>query len=281
MYYFNIIFEIIMYNRLKHTTKPLILSGLILLFLAQAVTVQSATIYVDNTSLGDYEKIQDAIDAANPGDRVYVYSGTYYENIIIEKTIDLEGMDENTTIIDGMEKDDVITLGINSNYVNISGFTIQNSGIKKHHAGINVNSNRNHIYGNIIRGCTNGITLDFWSHDSMIHNNTITGNIYGLIVYSVVPNNNIIFWNNFMDNTLNAYDNSNSEWSYNKKGNYWDNYMGEDQNNDGIGDTAYEIDGGDAKDNYPLMEPAETPGFEIIIVFLALIILLFIKKKKQ
>ena len=278
MLYFNIIFEIIMYIK-QYATKPIILLSIVLLFLTQVITVESATIYVDDTTLGDYEKIQDAIDNANTGDTVYVYSGTYYENIVIEKTINLEGIDENYTIIDGMGIDDVITLGAKSDFVNISGFTIQNSGSEKHHAGLNMNSNRNHIYGNIIKDCVNGITLDFWAHDSIVNNNTLTGNIYGIIVYSVTPNNNKIFWNNFIDNTVNAYDNSNSEWSYYQKGNYWDTYNGEDQDNDGVGDIPYEIAGGDAKDNYPLMEPAETPGFEILVVFLAIVIVLILKKK--
>jgi len=31
--------------------------------------------------------IQEAINAANPGDTVYVRNGTYYENIVVNKTV--------------------------------------------------------------------------------------------------------------------------------------------------------------------------------------------------
>ena len=49
----------------------------------------------------NYTKIQDAIDNASDGDTVFVYDGTYYENIIINKSINLTGENKDTTIIDG------------------------------------------------------------------------------------------------------------------------------------------------------------------------------------
>ena len=55
-------------------------------------------------------------------------------------------------------------------------------------------------------------------------------------------------------------------------GNYWDDYSSPDQyhgfnqdlpGSDGIGDTAYDIDGGSNIDNYPLMSPFEYTEFDI------------------
>jgi len=54
-----------------------------------------------------------------------------------------------------------------------------------------------------------------------------------------------------------SYDECENIW-YNstlKHGNYWDDYNGNDTNNDGIGDGSYIIPGGDNQDIYPLMKP--------------------------
>jgi parallel beta-helix repeat protein len=83
------------------------------------------TIYVDDDGGKDYTKIQDAIDSASNGDTVYVYSGTYYENIMITKSINLEGENRQNTIIDGDFEDTVVD--VQSNYVTISKFTIKNA----------------------------------------------------------------------------------------------------------------------------------------------------------
>jgi hypothetical protein len=80
---------------------------------------------------------------------------------------------------------------------------------------------------------------------------------------------NHIYYNNFINNIVNAYDNGNNTWNseYPSAGNYWDNYTGIDalwgQNqdtngSDGVGDTPVSIPGGENQDRYPLMEPYTT-----------------------
>ena len=85
-------------------------------------------LYVGGSGPGNYTRIQDAINASSDGDTVFVYNGTYYENVVVDKSINLIGEDKNITIIDGNGSRDVILLTRFSEGVTINGFTIQNSG---------------------------------------------------------------------------------------------------------------------------------------------------------
>ncbi len=81
---------------------------------------------VDDDGPADFHTIQDAINAAGSGDRISVRRGTYYENVVINETVSLVGEDVSTTIIDGNNKGHVVS--IISDYVNVTGFTVQKSG---------------------------------------------------------------------------------------------------------------------------------------------------------
>ncbi len=74
-----------------------------------------------------FDSIQDGIDAVNVNGTVYVYYGTYYENVVIDKSINLIGEDRNSTIIDGGGSGDCIE--ITSSWVNISYLSTINSGV--------------------------------------------------------------------------------------------------------------------------------------------------------
>ena len=167
----------------------------------------------------DYSTIQGAIDAAEGGDIIKVSTGTYNENIIINKPLTLEGENKETTIIDGGDIADTIKV-INVNSANISGIKITNGnnyGIKISRAdnvdisnttitdnfgsGIYMSSSsENHFNGNtIVNNGGNGIEL-INSDDNNINNNTISNN------YSAVKirNSNHNF---FINNILSENDN--------------------------------------------------------------------------
>ena len=48
-------------------------------------SASAKTITVDNNQSADFTRIQDAIDFAESGDTIFVYSGNFYETITIDK----------------------------------------------------------------------------------------------------------------------------------------------------------------------------------------------------
>jgi len=61
---------------------------------AVGVSVLSGTAVAETVSVpGDYGSIQAAVDAASSGDRIVVDGGTYREQVVVNKSLDLEGRD--------------------------------------------------------------------------------------------------------------------------------------------------------------------------------------------
>jgi len=77
------------------------------------------TVYVDDDGPADYQTIGEAKNNSGQGDRIFVYNGTYYEDVRIEKSIDLIGENKNTTTIVGF-----ISYR-NSQNAEVSGFTFR------------------------------------------------------------------------------------------------------------------------------------------------------------
>jgi parallel beta-helix repeat protein len=187
-------------------------------------TVIAKTINVDNTDLAEFNTIQDAIDAADPGDTIFVNNGSYHENLIIDKSIHLIGENKSNTTIDGNSG---IAVHISSSDIVIQGFTILD--------------------------CSHGIMVTT-SSNVQIKENTLMNAGYGVYVDDESVNNTI-YMNNFKDNTVNAIDLSLNSWWFSSSGNFWDDYNGTDADSNGFGDTPYTIAGGVNKDEYPLMLP--------------------------
>ena len=78
---------------------------------------------------------------------------------------------------------------------------------------------------------------------------------------------NNIYMNNFIDNNIQAYDlDSNSKWDNGNLGNYWNDYSGEDKNNDAVGDTPYSLWEKSNEDNHPLICPYNPYGPSVVII---------------
>jgi len=117
-------------------------------------------------------------------------------------------------------------------------------------------------------------TYDGISLSSSSNNNTVSGNICsnnngGIRLGS--SSNNTIYLNNFSNSTVTNVRSSDSTntWHLPTKlcylystqtyksymGNYYDDYPGSDGDNNGIGDSPYDLPGDEPDDEYPLMQP--------------------------
>ena len=167
------------------------------------------TLYVGGTGAQNFTTIQDAIDNASEGDTVFVYNGTYYENIIVDKSLILFGENRNNTVIDGNESGDVICLYADG--ITVSFFTIKNSlksvliGDHRENwrsAGIYINSKYNLVSDNNIISNNHGILIEH-SNNTICRNTVKNNQHYGIFI-SGYSNNNILFDNEITGNSETA-----------------------------------------------------------------------------
>jgi len=166
---------------------------------------RAATLYVGGPGPGNFTTIQSAINAASPGDTVYVFSGTYLEHVSVAKTLNLFGENRTTTVVDaGGTAGDVIH--VSADWVNISALTARGAGSTPGDNGIELtgadhcrvedtlvtangrigimlwaNSRNNTIARNIASG-NSALGIDIYlggSSGNIIENNTVTSNPWG------------------------------------------------------------------------------------------------------
>jgi len=163
------------------------------------------------------------------------------------------------------------------------------------------------VYSNNITNNSWGIRFAEGCSNAKVYGNNITQNDVGVVLLNF-PNGgdvvvsgvgNTVFGNLFIDNTKQV---SQDELNYNIPdtwsmgtdivswdnstiGNYWDDYSGLDEKNDGIGDTPYIIDENN-KDNYPLMNPVDLdtiPEFpswiNLPMILMVMLIAIILRKK--
>ncbi|MBN2734646.1 MAG: protein kinase [Methanomicrobiaceae archaeon] len=192
-----------------------------------------------------YFTITDALKYTEDGGTIIVSAGEYPENIIIDRPVQLIGVDS------GDGKPEIITQNgesgviINADGVAIEGFTITGNS----DCAILVNSDNNIISENEILNTPVGITL-YSSAGTSISGNTIKGHRIGLFIDDSVDCD--VYLNNF-ENIINAKSLSKAvRWSTasliymysgnnftSSLGNYWNDYYGTDENKNGIGDIPY------------------------------------------
>lgn len=134
-------------------------------------------LYVGGGGPGNYTRIQDAIDNASDGDYVFVYSGLYYENILINKSIVVCGENRDTTCILGGNESEIVR--INESSVELMGFTIQKYNETNVIGIMILRCLSGFIHDNYVKSCYYGI-LVAESESLVISNNTILSCSYGI-----------------------------------------------------------------------------------------------------
>jgi nitrous oxidase accessory protein NosD len=148
------------------------------------------------------------------------------------------------------------------------------SGYNSTATGIKIRESNNIIKGCTLQGLATGIMALLNAHDNKIQNCNLINNevavdirinSYNNIVSecNVYSNrkgvniwqssdNNFAYLNNFWKTDVDAVDEGNNTWDNGVQGNYWEGYVGQDINDDGIGDTPYAISE-ENKDRFPLI----------------------------
>ena len=256
--------------------------------------IEPTVVYVSSLGMGNYSTIQQGIDQANDGDTVFVYNGTYYENIVIDKSISLIGESNTTTFIDGRDVGNVIK--INADGVTIKGFTIQQGGLTYPLAGINCSSDNNTIsensimsnyYGIIIyRSSTNkiignifqnnnncGIYVSHSTHN-IIENNTIQLHTYNGIGIYYSSDNNTIQRNTFKNNKYCGVNIRSSSFNIVRENIFIDNNIGIH-----VPSTENTVEANSFFNNTrDIDEDLLAPGYTFIMVVFVVALILFFRK---
>lgn len=252
-----------------------------------------------------YSSIQEAINEAENGDTVLVAQGIYYENLIVNKSISLIAENQNVIInstignvgsvvqvtaknasiigftirggaagvfLHGSKNLEVFTVVKGNTIMDAkygvyvywsNGSLVTENTMVNNTIGIYVYWSSACIKRNMIENNSNG-TVVVGSRSSTFSRNTFRNNGCGIYIDWTQAAHKI-YYNNFINNTQNAYfyGGSESVWDdgYPCGGNYWSDYNHTDllrgpyQNvngSDGIGDIPYQIDENNI-DQFPLM----------------------------
>jgi len=140
-------------------------------------------LYVGGSGPGNYTIIQDAINDSYNGDTIFVYSGTYYENLVVNKSISLIA-DDSVFLIGNFSKTDrPAIVWVPADSVRIDGFFIRNTSSEgSDQALVGISSSNCIISNNNLCNSFIGITIHGLAGDSNnFISNTINFNDYGIL----------------------------------------------------------------------------------------------------
>ena len=235
-----------------------------------SLQVVGSNITVANNTIGDTLKVYGTFNLVSANE---VGSGYYWSGI---------ELDGSFNCVVGNSFSSMSTE--HSNYNVIVGNSFVNLDMRKYGEGgcNNTIISKNQVTGN------GGVNDGIWLYDG--ENNTISGNsvrncenalTLGTSYSTASARSNSIYLNNFINNTnhidpISGSDHTVNHFDNGVKGNYYDDYRGNDANWDGVGDSPYTIQEtrweeelkSDVtivffQDNYPLMSPFNIDAFSV------------------
>jgi nitrous oxidase accessory protein len=161
---------------MKPKTVPLAILLAVLLMGTLAVAFKSvgASSGPDTITVpDDYQKIQEAVNAAEVGDTIFVKAGTYNEDYVaLSKSVSLVGDNQKSVICYHSS----LGIIVKANDVHLTGFTITSSEAGQGHAIDIANSSNCVIEDNLLENNLVGISLYASSSGNTISGNTLENN---------------------------------------------------------------------------------------------------------
>ena len=216
----------------RRTGKSLVFgvcAGVLVLWLAFSGVAAAEQLYVNESGWWRVDgvfnasgaPIQAAVGAAGEGDAIFVWNGSYTENVDVNKRLTLEGEGADVVTVTAAASSPVFE--VTANYVNISGFVTRGA-TDDWVAGIHlVNANYCNISGNNAYGNTIGIRLRDSSNNTLENNTANSNSWYGIHLWDSSNNtleNNTANSNNYGGIILRYSSNYNTLTSNNASNTY-------------------------------------------------------------
>jgi parallel beta-helix repeat protein len=197
----------------------------------------------------DHTSIQDAVNAADPGDTIIVHNGLYIENVLVNKSLTIRSQNGSavTTVQANNSADHVFN--VTADYVNISGFNVTGA-TSVGMSGIYLDNVTNcNISNNTASGNRNGIYLNSSSNNTIANNNAKSNEINGIVILASSNSNNltgnnansngirgIFLWGSCNNNTLTGNNASNNTYGINlESSSNYNNLTGNTASNNAYG----------------------------------------------
>ena len=159
-------------QRSKLVSKSFLFAAVALIVLATLVVPASAADLTVGAQ-GQFKTIQQAVDAATPGDTVRVAPGTYIENVVVNKPLTISAAGARPTVQAADSSRDVFLL--TSSGVRIDGLTITGGA-----SGVQIQSTSKCVVTNVFaRDNVRGVYLSH-STENEISNSNLADNGYGV-----------------------------------------------------------------------------------------------------